>query len=438
MTNANQKFESHEFDDVSEARSNPAQHLNRNGKASTTPILTELQEDNDLTPEEEQQLAGFNPATPQLISEEYRLKQDQEGAVERPLAERASIRLGSVVAVVGTVMGTGAVLWFGFLQPRPPARQVTQSPAPPPSPPTFDETAELKSRLAFQDQQQQLQPDPVAQPESSPPPRPAAARSPAPTPTPSVVSPPMTVARPEPVVIRSPVTPPERIQPVERVDPFQRWAQLASVGQLRVSSGAVEPSRSASSNLPDAPSNPVSPANQQNPVIPVISIGGTETNSSTMMTGSEMIPNSSRAALPTELRSMSSADMTPGMIGILNRTPVSQLNQRMGGLSEVTLGTSTRARIILPMIWDEGGNNSTGGTASSQENRFAVELTEDMKATNGSVALPAGTILVVRTHSVRRGNNLVSASALAKPLEENRHCVPRSQRASSSANLTSR
>jgi hypothetical protein len=132
-----------------------------------------------------------------------------------------------------------------------------------------------------------------------------------------------------------------------------------------------------------------------------------------MMTGSEMIPNSSRAALPTELRSMSSADMTPGMIGILNRTPVSQLNQRMGGLSEVALGTSTRARIILPMIWDEGGDTSTGRTASLSENRFAVELTEDMKATNGSVALPAGTILVVRTHSVGRGNNLVSASAIA-------------------------
>ena len=310
-------------------------------------------------------------------------------------------------------MGAGAVLWFGFLQPRPPARQVTQSPAPSPSPPTFDETAELKSRLAFQDQQQQLQPDPVAQPESSPPPRPTAARSPTPTPTPSVVSPPMTVARPEPIIIRSPVAPPERIQPVERIDPFQRWAQLANVGQLRVSSGAVEPSRAASSNLPDAPSNPVSPANQQNPVIPVVSIGGTETDSSTMMTGSEMIPNSSRAALPTELRSMSSADMTPGMIGILNRTPVSQLNQRMGGLSEVALGTSTRARIILPMIWDEGGDTSTGRTASLSENRFAVELTEDMKATNGSVALPAGTILVVRTHSVGRGNNLVSASAIA-------------------------
>lgn len=410
MTNANQKFESHEFDDVSEALSNPAHHPNGNGKTSTTPILNQLQEDDDLTPEEEQQLAGFNPATPQLISEEYRLKQDQEGAVERPLAERASIRLGSVVAVVGIVMGTGAVLWFGFLQPRPPARQVTQSPSPAPTtPPMFDETAELKSRLAFQDQQQQLQSESVAKPASSPPPRPAASRSPVPAPTQAAVSPPVTVSRPEPVVVRSPVTPPERIQPVERVDPFQRWAQLANVGQLRVSSGAMEPSRSASSNLPDAPSNSVSPADQQNPVIPVVSIG---TDSSTMTTGFALAPNSSRVASPTEL-STSSADLTPGMIGILNRTPVSQLDQRTGGLSEVALGTSTRAKVILPMIWDEGGNNSTGGTASSQENRFAVELTEDMKATNGSVALPAGTILVVRTYSVGRGNNLVSASAIA-------------------------
>ena len=409
MTNANQKFESHEFDEVSEALSNPAHPSNGNGKTSTTPILTELQDD-DLTPEEEQQLAGFNPATPQLISEEYRLKQDQEGAVERPLAERASIRLGSVVAVVGTVMGTGAVLWFGFLQPRPPARQVTQSPSPTPTtPPTFDETAELKSRLAFQDQQQQLQPEPVAKPASSPPSRPAASRSPVPAPTPAAVSPPVTVSRPEPVVVRSPVTPPERIQPVERVDPFQRWAQLANVGQLRVSSGAMEPSRSASSNLPDAPSNSVSPADQQNPVIPVVSIG---TDSSTMVTASAVSPNSSRVASPTEL-STSSADLTPGMIGILNRTPASQLGQPTGGLSEVALGTSTRAKVILPMIWDEGGNNSTGRTVSSQENRFAVELTEDMKGANGSVALPAGTILVVRTHSVGRGNNLVSASAIA-------------------------
>ena len=200
MTNANRQFESHEFDEVSETLSNAAQHPNGNSKTSTAPILTALQDD-DLTPEEEQHLAGFNPATAQLISEEYRLKQDQEGAVERPLAERASIRLGSVVAVVGTVMGAGAVLWFGFLQPRPPARQATQSPTPTPTtPPTFDETAELKSRLAFQDQQQQLQPEPVVKPQFSTPSKPKAPRSAAPAPTLAAASPPMLVSRPEPIL----------------------------------------------------------------------------------------------------------------------------------------------------------------------------------------------------------------------------------------------
>ncbi|NJR48219.1 MAG: hypothetical protein HC780_00395 [Leptolyngbyaceae cyanobacterium CSU_1_3] len=413
MTNANRQFESHEFDEVSEAFSNPTHHSNGNGKTSTTSIQHGLEADDDLTPEEEQQLAGFNPATPQLISEEYRLKQDQESAVERPLAERASIRLGSVVAVVGTVMGAGAVLWFGFLQPRPPARQVTQSPTPTPTtPPTFDETAELKSRLAFQDQQQQLQPESAARPQSSAPSRPVASRSTAPAPTPAAVSPPITASRPDPMIVRSPVTPPERIQPVERVDPFQRWAQLANVGQLRVSPGAMEPSRTASGGLGDQP-NPSPSATQQNPVIPVVSIGRAETESSSLTSSSDMVPNPFGVASSTELRSTFSADMTPGMIGILNRTPASQLDQRTGSLSEVALGTSTKAKVILPMVWDEGGNNSTGGIAASQENRFAVELTEDMKGTNGSVALPTGTILVVRTHSVGRGNNLVSASAIA-------------------------
>ena len=214
--------------------------------------------------------------------------------------------------------------------------------------------------------------------------------------------------------MRSPVTPPEMIQPVERIDPFQRWAQLANVGQLRVSPGAIESSRTASSNLPDSLSNSVSPiADQQNPVIPVVSIGVTETDSSTKMTDSEVVPNSSGVALSTELRSMPSADMTPGMIGILNRTPSDQFDGQMSGLREVALGTSTKARVIMPMIWDEGGNNSIGGRAFLQENRFAVELAEDMKATNGSMALPAGTVLVVRASSVGRGNDLLTWQLLS-------------------------
>jgi Bacterial conjugation TrbI-like protein len=410
MTNANRQFKSHEFDEVSEAVSNPTHHANGNGKTSTTSVQHDSEADDDLSPEEEQQLAGFNPATPQLISEEYRLKQDQESAVERPLAERASIRLGAVVAVVGTVMGTGAVLWFGFLQPRPPARQSTQSPNPTPTtPPAFDETAELKSRLAFQDQQQQLQPKPVAKRQPPAPSRRTTARPPVSTPTPVAVSPPITAFRPDPVIIRSPVTPPERTQPIERVDPFQRWAQLANVGQLRVSPGAVESSRIASNNQPDPAASLTA---QPNPVIPVVSISAMETELSDRMPSPDAIPSPYAAASPIESRSTFNADMTPGMIGILNRTPAGQLDQQMR-FREVALGTFTKARVIMPMIWDEGSNNSTGGTASAQENRFAVELVEDMKATNGTVALPAGTVLVIRTSAVGRGNNLVSASAIA-------------------------
>ena len=410
MTNVDRQFESNEFEKVSGTLSNTTHHSNGNGKTSATSVQRDLEADDDLTPEEEQQLAGFNPATPQLISEEYRLKQDQERAIERPLAERASIRLGSVVAVVGTVMGAGTVVWFSFLQPRPPAQQATQSPTPTPTtPPTFDETAELKSRLAFQDQQQQLQPEPIARPESSTPLKPAVARSSAPAPTPVAVSPPVTVSPPEPLVIRSPVTPPEMIAPIEKVDPFQRWAQLANIGQLRVSPGVMESSRTVSNAQPD----PASLAAQQKPVIPVVSISATETGLSDRMPASDAISGSFEADSFTESRSEPSADMTPGMIGILNRTPASQPDQQIGRFREVAIGTFAKARVILPMIWDEGGNNLTSGTDSSQENRFAVELTEDMKSTDGAVALPSGTVLVIRTSSVGRGNNLVSASAIA-------------------------
>jgi len=345
MTNVQQRLEPHAFDQVSEPMSNMTHDRNGNGKTSVTAVPPDVSDTDDLTLEEEQQLAGFNPATPQLISEAYWLQQDQERAVERPLAERASIRLGSVMAVVGTVMGAGAVLWFGFLQPRPPARQVTQSPTPTPTtPPTFDETAELKSRLAFQDQQQQLQPESAARSQSPAPSRPVASRSTAPAPTPAAVSPPITASRPDPVIVRSPVTPPERIQPVERIDPFQRWAQLANVGQLRVSPGAMEPARTASSDLPGAQSNPSASATQQNPVIPVVSIGRTETESSSLISSSDMVPNPFGVASSTELRSTFSADMTPGMIGILNRTLAGQLDGQMGGFREVALGTFTKAK----------------------------------------------------------------------------------------------
>ncbi|MBF2026550.1 MAG: hypothetical protein IGS48_07250 [Oscillatoriales cyanobacterium C42_A2020_001] len=48
MMNANQQFESHEFDEVSEAFSNPTHHANGHGKTSTTSIQHGLEADDDL------------------------------------------------------------------------------------------------------------------------------------------------------------------------------------------------------------------------------------------------------------------------------------------------------------------------------------------------------------------------------------------------------
>ncbi|WP_242045369.1 hypothetical protein [Anabaena catenula] len=124
-SNQNQEFDLHEnYPNYSlESHTN-----NGNHHSSQTAV-----QDEDISPEEEQRLAGYNPAANQLISQEYRLKQDQEAAVERPLAEKPGVRLVSVVALVGVVIVSGSTLWFGFLQPKPPAKQAAKTANPSPS-----------------------------------------------------------------------------------------------------------------------------------------------------------------------------------------------------------------------------------------------------------------------------------------------------------------
>ncbi|MTJ49112.1 hypothetical protein FJR05_15145, partial [Dolichospermum sp. UHCC 0259] len=53
----------------------------------------------------------------------------------------------------------------------------------------------------------------------------------------------------------------------------------------------------------------------------------------------------------------------------------------------------------------EGGKNPN--------DRFAVELTKPLKATDGTEALPAGTVIVAKTTAVGKKNNLVSATGIA-------------------------
>jgi hypothetical protein len=362
---------------------------------------TAIQEE-DISPEDEQRLAGHNPTANQLISQEYRLKQDQETAIERPLAEKPGVRLVSVFALVGVVIVSGSTLWFGFLQPKPPAKQAAKTANPSPSnEPVLDESADLKSRLAFQDQQQQLNVKPVS------------ATSPSPTspakPQPSspvrtvrqTISPRTTavrVAEPAPRVrrysspnpVNSPVsrTVPRTIQrPVQQaennVDPLQQWNKLASLGQSQIGNSTIA-------------------STQENPTTPTA-------NNQTFKTLKSSTPNPQEAELQTVLIGSKSVDtqanLTPGMVGILNRTSANLVNSNVSSNKDVALGTSVPAKVIMPMIWDEGGKNPN--------DRFAVELTKPLKATDGTEALPVGTVIVAKTTAVGKKNNLVSATGIA-------------------------
>lgn len=397
MSNSNQN---HEFDYLNENSGDSSPEFNSTNGNHRSNQAT-LVADDDISPEEEQLLAGYNPTANHLISEEYRLKQDAEGAVERPLAEKPSVRLGSVVGLVGIVIGSVALIWFGFLQPKPPVKQVVQTPAPSPTgEPVLDESAELKSRLAFQDQRQQLKVEPVAAKSPSP----TLQNKPKPTPSRQTFSPrttpasritpitPVRISQPAPPVVRyispNPVSyqPSPRIrQPESNVDPFQQWSQLASLGQSQIGNSKAAETQSevaVNTQTPTGlkPTARASISTPEDPGIQTVLIGSKSTDSKT-------------------------DNLTPGMVGILNRTPVAPANLNVNETKEVALGTSAPGRIVMPMIWDQGGNNKS--------DRFAIELTKPLTATDGTVALPAGTVLVTKTVAVGKKNNLVSASAIA-------------------------
>jgi hypothetical protein len=75
-------------------------------------------------------------------------------------------------------------------------------------------------------------------------------------------------------------------------------------------------------------------------------------------------------------------------------------------LRQVQLGTSARARAIVPLFWSTANKEPPSA-------RFAVELLEDVRATDGAVALPKGTVLVAQLQAADPQNLLVNSSAIA-------------------------
>ncbi|MBD0339351.1 MAG: hypothetical protein ICV61_00150, partial [Microcoleus sp. Co-bin12] len=226
-----------------------------------------------LSREEERELAGHDGDADELLASEHRIKQDSEGAETRSVSEKPEVRTFSVLMGTGAVLGILGFFWFVFFAPKP-VRQQAKTANPKPTQVSKDESGELKSRLAFQDQQRALEvqpPEPknrstpASKPTPAPKPAPAARRSqtprqvqnfnPPPPRTVQTIPPPQPPLprpaqppappppRPRPTPLPRPVpppallalrpAPPPRSPSPEKVDPYERWAQLASLGQSR-------------------------------------------------------------------------------------------------------------------------------------------------------------------------------------------------------------
>ncbi|NQE38471.1 hypothetical protein [Microcoleus asticus] len=88
---------------------------------------------------------------------------------------------------------------------------------------------------------------------------------------------------------------------------------------------------------------------------------------------------------------------SPGAKGILNRTPQT---------AQVPLGTTVNGVVSVPLLWDEGSGKQL-------YDKFAVTLTADFTATDGSIAFPVGTVVIAKANNVSKTNRMVQASAVA-------------------------
>jgi len=443
-----------------------------------------------LSREEERELAGHDGDADELLASEHRIKQDSEEAETRSVSEKPEVRTFSVLMGTGAVLGILGFFWFVFFAPKP-VRQQAKTANPKPTQVSEDESGELKSRLAFQDQQRALEvqpPEPknrstpAPKPMPAPKPAPAARRSQPPRPVQNFNPPPRTVQTippPQPPLPRpaqQPAPPPPRPRPTplprpvpqpallalrpappppspspEKVDPYERWAQLASLGQSRsqavkeLNAGGISTSSAtfpspiapgmtaasypavppampvptpppsavaiapvaAQASLPSAVAIAPVPLPQQQPVPPI------SQNPQPVLVSSPKSPQSAAPmqeipaiAIGVPDSAVNAKVMSPGEAGILNRTTAGENTEGSTAMREIAIGSSAQAKVIVPMIWDEAGQSPTAG-------RFAVQLTEDVIATDGAIALPSGTVLITQVENVTRGNRLVSQSVVA-------------------------
>ncbi|NJO64467.1 MAG: hypothetical protein HC836_41890, partial [Richelia sp. RM2_1_2] len=205
---------------------------------------------------------------------------------------------------------------------------------------------------------------------------------------------------------------------VEKIDPFERWNQLATLGQQTTSlsnnnwtqdnqsfeQAQSLPNQSESGNVTENDyihsnseknSSPVIFANASNSVRKEVKEPQASTTS-TVEFNSNNNSNRNQKEIPT-----------PGELGILNRTPPDLQQETITASNspiQVQIGTSAEASVLVPIIWSEEDEN---------QERFAVELQEDVLSIDKRIILSKGTILITEINSVSKINKLVKQTVVA-------------------------
>ncbi len=183
------------------------------------------------------------------------------------------------------------------------------------------------------------------------------------------------------------------------IDGTSSASNISSANNTASSNGIPINGTSSTSNI--SPTNNTASANG----IPINGTSSTSNISPTngISTTNNISPNNDTSTADSNLQS-------PGVQGILNSTPISEAIAESpvsvpGKPMQVRIGTSAPARVLVPMIWSEEDKGN--------QERFAVELEEDVLSTDNRVALPKGTILITEVDSVTKANKLVKQSVVA-------------------------
>lgn len=351
----------------------------------------------ELTTEEKNELSGYQSQPPEyqaeLVDPQYSLLNEESGEV-RDASERGPVRLAVVGVLVAILLGMGWIFWK-VISPKSPPREPVKAKVQPEKEEEQRELDGLKAELALRGQASQSeeetgklaireQPETLAKPSKVKPVQPVKAVSvPLPrTPVRRVNFP------PHPPVSLLPLLPLSKSPPVI-VDPYKRWQEIATLGYS--SAGAINWDKVEEEKLQASSSESESPIDLAN----------------TKQTSNSSLPKGTIGKLPQRLS---------GAEGILSRTSVND-TQRSGTTKEVALGTSVRAVVKVPLIWTREESPTDG--------RFVVQLSEDMRATDGTIALAAGTLIVVQVKGISdKGIVLTEAIALVKGRQEGTEEIP--------------